>query len=83
MRVIDTIPHPKLSISIFSMNDKYQLQFIAGPMEQTFKFYHDEVKGVSGLKELVDDVFLEKVMVRFNEMFLSMKETKERNGNEA
>jgi hypothetical protein len=79
MRVIDTIPHPRLSISIFSMNDKYQVQFVAGLMEQTFKFYHDEVKGVSGLKAVIDDEFIEKVLARFNEMFLAFKDAKERN----
>jgi hypothetical protein len=79
MRIVGSIPHPKISISIFSMNDKYQLKFEAGPMEQTFKVAHTEVAGIEGLKKLVDDVFLEKVMARFNEMYLSLKETKERN----
>jgi hypothetical protein len=78
MRVIATIPHPKLSISIFSMNDKYQLKFEAGPMEQTFKLAHTEVDGVEGIKRLIDDAFMEKVMARFNEMYLSFKEAKER-----
>lgn len=78
MRVIATIPHPKLTISIFSMNDKYQVKFEAGPMEQTFKFSHSEVNGVDGIKEMIDEAFLEKVLARFNEMYLSFKETKER-----
>ncbi|MDQ3047983.1 MAG: hypothetical protein M3R27_10575 [Bacteroidota bacterium] len=78
MRVIATIPHPKLTISIFSMNDKYQVRFEAGPMEQIFKLSHSEVNGVEGIQKMVDEVFLQKVMDRFNEMFLSFKEAKSR-----
>ena len=78
MRVIANIPHPKLTISIFSMNDKYQVKFEAGPMEQTFKLSHSEVNGVEGIQKLVDEIFLEKVMERFNEMYLSFKSAKER-----
>jgi hypothetical protein len=79
MRVIATIPHPKLSISIFSMNDKYQIQFIAGPMEQTFKISHTDIDGVEGIKKMLDDEFMKKIMDRFNEMFLSFKDALERN----
>ncbi len=78
MRIIANIPHPKITISIFSMNDKYQVKFEAGPMEQTFKLTHDEVNGVEGIRKLVDEEFLQKVMDRFNEMYLSFKATKER-----
>ena len=78
MRIIATIPHPKLTISIFSMNDKYQVKFEAGPMEQTYKFSHAEVEGVEGIKKMVDDAFLEQILNRFNEMFLAYKAAKER-----
>jgi hypothetical protein len=78
MRVIGHIPHPKISITIFSMNDKYQVKFEAGPMEQIFKLAHAEVNGVEGIQKLVDEEFLKKVMDRFNEMFLSLKSAKER-----
>lgn len=78
MRVIATIPHPKISISIFSMNDKYQIQFVAGPMEQTFKIAHADIEGVEGIKKLLDEEFMRKIMDRFNEMFLSFKSAEER-----
>ena len=74
MRIIDSIPHPTISISIFQMNDKYIVKFEAGPMEQAFKFYTEEVKSVDRLKAIVNDDFIEKVRIRFNEMFLQMKE---------
>jgi hypothetical protein len=78
MRVIATIPHPKISISIFSMNDKYQIQFVAGPMEQTFKIAHSDIDGVEGIKKMLDEEFMAKVMERFNEMFLSFKAAEQR-----
>ena len=74
MRIIDSIPHPSISISIFQMNDKYIVKFEAGPMEQAFKFYTEQVKSVEALKSIVNDVFIEKVRIRFNEMFLQLKE---------
>ena len=78
MRIIATIPHPKLTISIFSMNDKYQIKFEAGPMEQIYKITHAEVNGIEGIKKLVDDAFLEQILNRFNEMFLGFKAARER-----
>ena len=74
MRIIDSIPHPSISISIFNMNDKYIVKFEAGPMEQAFKFYTEDVKSVAGLKKLINDSFIETVRLRFNEMFMQMKE---------
>jgi hypothetical protein len=74
MRIIDSIPHPSISISIFQMNDKYIVKFEAGPMEQAFKFYTEDVKSVDGLKKLINDAFIETVRLRFNEMFIQMKE---------
>jgi hypothetical protein len=74
MRVIDSIPHPSISISIFNINDKYIVKFEAGPMEQSFKFYTEQVKSVENLKKIVNDVFIEKVRLRFNEMFIQLKE---------
>jgi hypothetical protein len=76
MRIIDTIPHPSISISIFQMNDKFIVKFEAGPMEQAFKFHTEDVKSVEGLKTLINDAFIETVRSRFNDMFRQMKEAK-------
>lgn len=75
MRIIDSIPHPSISISIFQMNDKFIVKFEAGPMEQAFKFYTEDVKSVERLKAIVNEDFIEKVRVRFNDMFLQLKES--------
>jgi hypothetical protein len=76
MRIIDTIPHPSISISIFQMNDKFIVKFEAGPMEQAFKFHTEDVKSVEGLKTLINDAFIETVRSRYNDMFRQMKEAK-------
>ena len=76
MRIIDTIPHPSISISIFQMNDKFIVKFEAGPMEQAFKFNSEDVKSVENLKRMINSEFIETVRKRFNEMFLQMKEAK-------
>lgn len=62
-----------MTISIFQMNDKYQVKFEAGPMEQIFKFSVDDVKGVENLKKIINEAFIEKTRLRFNEMFMEMK----------
>lgn len=76
MRIIDTIPHPSITISIFQMNDKFIVKFEAGPMEQAFKFDNADVRGLENLKTLITPEFIEEVRKRFNEMFLQMKNTK-------
>ncbi len=73
MRIIDTIPHPSITISIFQMNEKFIVKFEAGPMEQAFKFENTEVKGLENLKKMITPEFIEEVRKRFNEMFLQMK----------
>jgi hypothetical protein len=76
MRVIATIPHPSIRISIFSMNDKYIVKLEAGPMEQTFKFTEEEVKGLEDIRKILDDEFMNKALERFNDMFVLMMEKK-------
>lgn len=73
MRIVDSIPHPSMTISIFHMNDKYQVKFEAGPMEQVFKFAQEEVKNLENLKKMMSADFIEQTRKRFNEMFLQMK----------
>lgn len=72
MRIIDSIPHPSMTISIFQMNDKFIVKFEAGPMEQAFKFNTGEVKSTEHIKQIVNADFIETVRKRFNEMFLQM-----------
>ena len=78
MRLLATIPHPNMSITIFQINDKYIVKLEAGPMEQTFKFTNEEVNGADEIKKILDDEFMRNVIERFNEMFISLKEARER-----
>ena len=73
MRVVDSIPHESMSITIMQMNDKYQVRFEAGPMEQIFKFSVDEVGNLEGLKKRIDETFINTTRKRFNEMFLQLR----------
>ncbi|MCC6691689.1 MAG: hypothetical protein IT235_09165 [Bacteroidia bacterium] len=75
MRVIATLnKHPKVSTSVFQMNDKFIIKFEAGNMEQVFKINQAEVSGVEGIDRMLDEIFITKVVERFNEMFLALKE---------
>lgn len=76
MRIIDTIPHPSITISIFQMNDKFIVKFEAGPMEQAFKFDNADVKSLEGVKAIINTDFIETVRKRFNEMYMQMRGTK-------
>ena len=73
MRIVDTIPHPALQISIFQMNDKYLVKFEAAMMEQVFKFDIAEVKSIEALKQIINADFIDAVRKRFNEMYLQYK----------
>lgn len=69
MRVISSIPHPSITITILQMNDKFIVRFEAGPMEQIFKFNRSEFNDLNSLKEKIDENFIEEVRIRFNEMY--------------
>jgi len=73
MRVIDSIPHESMTISIFQFNDKFVVRFEAGPMEQSFKFLISGIGSVEKLKELINVSFIEDTRKRFNEMFVQMR----------
>ena len=73
MRIIDSIPHESMTISIFQMNDKLMVKFEAGPMEQVFKFHMEDVKNVANLKKMITSEFIEETRTRFNEMFKQMR----------
>ena len=73
MRVVDHIPHESMTISIFQMNEKYQVRFEAGPMEQIFKFTREEAPSIEALKKLINPDFIETTRKRFNDMFMQMR----------
>jgi len=79
MRIIDTIAHPHLRISVFEINDKYLVKVEGGPMEQVFKWDKSRVPSLEMVKQLTDEIFLTEAYQRFNNMFESMQNTLDRN----
>lgn len=77
MRIIDQISHESMTITILQMNDKFQVRFEAGPMEQIFKFSVEEVKNLEGLKNRINENFISKTRARFNDMFLQLRSSLE------
>lgn len=68
MRIIATIPHPRVKISVFQMNQKYLLKMEAGPYEQTYKIYEDEINSMEQLQALCSEAFMQTVIDRFEQM---------------
>lgn len=68
MRIITTIPHPRIKISVFQMNGKYLLKMEAGPYEQTYKIYEDEIHSPGQLERICNETFMNTVISRFEAM---------------
>jgi hypothetical protein len=75
MRIIATIPHPQLKISIFLYNEKYIIELEAGQYKQTFKISADSVDGLEGVKRLLTPELLENSLVRFSGMHTDFKKS--------
>jgi hypothetical protein len=73
MRIIATIPHPKVKISVFQMNNKYLLKMEAGPYEQTYKIYEDEIQSMEQLQALCNENFMNTVVKRFEAMHIDFE----------
>ncbi|MBX7202736.1 MAG: hypothetical protein K1X77_06670 [Bacteroidia bacterium] len=68
MRIIDSIPHPQLTISIFSMNEKFLVKFEVGPYEQTYKVSQGDVGSLADLKAKITESFCDEVIAIFRKM---------------
>lgn len=68
MRVVDTIPHERFKIQIFSYNSKYTVKIELGQFEQSYKINETDVMGVKDVKAMVTTEFLNKCLKRFVEM---------------
>lgn len=68
MRIIDTIEHSTLRISIFEMNQKYIVKFELGALEQSFKFSELDIINLEILKVDVAEKIIPNVLLRFEEM---------------
>jgi hypothetical protein len=68
MRIIGEVPHPLCKITLFSWNAKYLVKLERGLIEQTFKVPELEVTGDEDIKEMLKGDFLQKALLRFDEM---------------
>jgi hypothetical protein len=68
MRIIDTIEHSILRISIFEMNQKYIVKFELGALEQSFKFSELDIINLEILKADVAEKIIPNALLRFEEM---------------
>ena len=68
MRIITTIPHPRIKISVFQMNGKFLLKMEAGPYEQTYKIYEEEITSIEHLERICNEEFMTTVIQRFESM---------------
>lgn len=79
MKIVGNIPHPKMTITVFMMNEKYIVKFEAGPMEQVYKLSQEKIHGMDHIRQIVDERFQENVLKKFSEMFEEMQLALERN----
>ena len=68
MRIIDTIEHPIMRISIFQMNQKYIVKFELGSLEQSYKFSELDIINLEILKVDVAEKISPNALIRFEEM---------------
>lgn len=69
MRILGTIPHQAVKISVFYFNERYIVKLEMGLMEQTFKIREsDEIDSFVKVTSLITDEFIEQTIKRFKEM---------------
>jgi hypothetical protein len=78
MKIVGNIPHPKMTITVFMMNEKYIVKFEAGPMEQVYKLSQGKIGGMEHVQKIVDEQFTAGVLKRFGEMFEEMRQSLDR-----
>ncbi|MBK0379454.1 hypothetical protein [Mucilaginibacter segetis] len=75
MRIIAELPHPDFKISILNMNQKFIIKIEKGALEQSYKIPEmDLTDGVNSVFELLDEIFLKTVSLRFTEMMKDFKD---------
>ncbi|MDX5347586.1 MAG: hypothetical protein LPK19_10095 [Hymenobacteraceae bacterium] len=81
MRVVADLAHPAAKVTLLAWNGKYLLKLERGPYEQTYKIDELDVSGDEDVKKLLeDDVFMNEVVERFDQMHLSLRAARERGG---
>lgn len=61
MRIVDSIPHPVLKISVFSLDTRWTVKFEDGLAEITLKYSKEAFPNVEEVKALFDKGTLEQI----------------------
>ncbi len=79
MRIVGTIDHPILKITVFKMDNKFSIKFENGLLEQTFKIRGgSEINSFEDIQKLVDPKWLGEVMQMLQQMNQSKLEATSR-----
>jgi hypothetical protein len=78
MRVVGEIPHPHCKITLFAWNNRYLVKIEQGLMEQTFKLNEYDVDSEADIQKIVDTVFVEEALTRFDDMRRSLGQALQR-----
>ena len=71
MRTVAQIPHRAMRIVVQEWNDKYHIQFVWGPLEQTYRLPVEDSGGLESVKELG-----QRLIPEVEQVFLRMKEAR-------
>jgi hypothetical protein len=71
MRTVAQIPHRAMRIIVQEWNDKFHIQFVWGPLEQTYRL---PVEGSGGLEAV--KAYADRLIPEVEQVFLQMKEVR-------
>ena len=64
---------PDMKISLYKWNAKFFIKFETPDLEQVYKISEMDASEVS-IREMIDDIFIQKVILRFREMYADVGE---------
>jgi hypothetical protein len=74
MRIIGEIPHSQCKVTLYQWNNRYLIKLEKDKLEQTYKVDQFDLTSEKELLLLVDEAFLQKALIRFNDMEQTMAE---------
>ncbi len=76
MRVVAQIPYPDFHVTLLMWNGKYIIKIEQGMLEQTYKISEMDVSGEEEIRKLLaDEVFMDSVRQRFEDMAAALYES--------
>ena len=69
MRIVGTIDHPTLKITVFKMDEKFSIKFENGLLEQTYKIRAgSEINSFEDIQKMVDAKWISSIMQTLQQM---------------